>query len=61
MMGYMYQKQAEQTEQPATYEVDTIQPDGSTTVDHIPIRAAFSLGRQQDKDALVEILPQMKG
>jgi hypothetical protein len=45
----------------ATYEVDTVSPSGEIDTQEIPCYGAFSLGRQEDKHALVELLPKFRG
>jgi hypothetical protein len=44
-----------------TYEVDTVLPSGDIDTQEIPCYGAFSLGGQEDKHALVEMLPKFKG
>jgi hypothetical protein len=44
-----------------TYEVDTVLESGDIETQDIPCYGAFSLGRQEDKHALVEVLPKFKG
>lgn len=42
-----------------SYEVDTVQPDGTTVTNHVPCYGAFSLGNALDKGALVEWLRKL--
>jgi hypothetical protein len=41
-----------------TYEVDTVQPDGSIVTEHVPCGGAFSLGNDKDKAATLEWIAQ---
>ncbi|KAG7355201.1 mannitol dehydrogenase [Nitzschia inconspicua] len=56
-LEYMQQRQGQQasgdnnTKPTLSYEVDTVQPDGTVVTDHVPCGGAFSLGNAQDKQA----------
>ena len=43
----------------STYEVDTVQTDGTIETSRVPCRAVFSLGNEADKHALAEALSEM--
>lgn len=60
MMEYM-ENHDDGNNDDATYEVDTILPDGSTKTDCIPVHSVFSLGRSEDKHAFVEALSDIQG
>ena len=42
-----------------TYEVDTVQPDGSIVTEEIPIAACFSMGNEQERHKFFQALPHM--
>lgn len=64
MQEYLVQRQKQQTQKQQqqqhkqhdemTYEVDTVQPDGSITTETVPIVACFSFGHVDDKKAFFQ-------
>jgi hypothetical protein len=44
-----------------TYEIDTVLPTSNVETTEIPCWGAFSLGRDEDKEALVESLQEIQG
>lgn len=54
-LEYMAQQQQQQKD---SYEVDTVQPDGSIVTEHVPCDGAFSLGTSKDKQAALEWIAQ---
>jgi len=67
MKEYLLQRQRERqssgtttSTSPFTYEVDTVQPDGSITTEEIPIAGCFSMGNPKGQEEfLLHALPKM--
>ena len=55
------QEQQQQSKEEATYPVDTVLPSGDISTTSVPCYGAFSLGKEEDKHALVEMIPKLKG
>ena len=55
------QEQQQQSKEEAAYPVDTVLPSGEISTSSVPCYGAFSLGKEEDKHALVEMLPKLKG
>jgi hypothetical protein len=50
-----------ETRPEGTYQVDTVLPSGDVETQEVSCWGAFSMGRDDDKHSLVEVLPELKG